>query len=153
MPGATSSQVSKSSPTIATSYGAAGKIVGGLITLSDVTDRVKATLILYSLVFKHFGANANELSVLVFDDAPASIGADGADLTLIAADFAKLVAAIPIVADDYVVAGSKATAQPNLKPVVIRPTAKALYAVIVTTAAATFAAVDAASLHLGFLKD
>lgn len=148
-----SSKSHRITPTTATTY-ASGKVVGGVQTITDGALSQGAGVVLLSLGVFESGANANALTVLIFDTLPTGTYTEGATFTMDAADIAKLVTAVSIASGDYVTVGGVAVAQKDLPPVVARPTADAkLYAMVVSAGSVTLASTTSLSLRMGVLQD
>lgn len=152
--GGKSKNVSIAVPTTANTY-AAGKVIGGVLTIANASRLSGKETLLQSLHIKDTSNGKGAFSILIFDSDPSS-GATVSDNSTFAygsSAYAKQIGLISIAASDYKTFDSKASAPITGLGRVYTPNGSAnLYAVIVAESSVTLTA-NCLTIIAGFLQD
>lgn len=153
----TNTKILRMNPTIQTSLYASGKVIGGLITLTDAMRKEGKSGLISNLVARIASSTVYPaLEITLFSDNPsASTVGDNQAFALNNADIGKCIAVFNINKSDYVLTGNsyRAKSMDSYQGVEPLANSKNLYAVIVAKEDVTFASDHALFIKLDVLRD
>ncbi len=132
---------------------AAGKCVGGKLTLTDAVRVSGGSGVLQNITVLDASATEPAFEILIFNADPTAATLTDQAAIALSTDVAKVIHRIPVYTSDYTTVAGVSIADVNVGKVVQAVGSDNLYACIAATAAHDFAATTDIKMHFGFLQD